>query len=240
MKPALLHLLPAYPRTINLPWKPNIDDGDIIATSEEARVIFTAPHVVVEEKIDGASVGAALIEDNALIRNRDHILRKGYHKKTAAKMQFASIWNWFYDHIELFKKINSHGPYSVYAEWCLAAHGIYYDQLKSLFNAFAIYDQCAGEFIDPEVGRKMLSEAGFVVPPLIHVGRIESYEQLEAWTREPSAFASNSLREGIYLKIGDGQWTTHRFKMVRADYVRGALWDSMEITKNKKEVTDAA
>ena len=70
------------------------------------------------------------------------------------------------------------------------------------------------------------------MPPLIHIGPIESYEQLEAWTQEPTPLATNTKREGIYLKIGDGRWMTHRFKMVRYDYMRGALWDNKVLKKN--------
>lgn len=131
-------VLPAFPRTPHLPYKPNAGDGDIVATSAELLAIEDLLWTV-EEKIDGASVGMALWEDEPLIRNRDHILRKGYVKETAAKKQFASIWGWFYNHKKAFEHINKLGPYSVYGEWCVAQHGIAYTKLPDWFIAYDLY-----------------------------------------------------------------------------------------------------
>ena len=233
MKPKQLDLLPEYPRTYHLPYKPNIDHGDDVAPPEEAEIIFKSPRVVVEEKIDGAGCAMALVNGHPLIRSREHFLKKGYRKETPAKIQFASVWNWFYQHQDMFRALEKElGGVSVYGEWMVAQHGIEYDLLESWFYPFALYDQERQWYYDPEYARSILEGVGFKMTPLVYIGPIESYEQLESWTRRPSNLAAHAQCEGVYLKIGDGKWMTQRFKMVRSDYVRGALWDGKILKKN--------
>ena len=86
-------LLPEFPRTLHLPYKPNTQHGDLVA--HDADILFgDEGNVWVEEKIDGASAGIAFIDGHPVIRNRSHILNKGFLKDTPAKKQFRPIWNW--------------------------------------------------------------------------------------------------------------------------------------------------
>lgn len=85
--------LPEYPRTLHLPHNPNAARNDLIASSKDVAEIFSSDNVYIEEKIDGANCGMMLIDDGKgesipLIRNRSHILSKGYNKGTPAKQQF--------------------------------------------------------------------------------------------------------------------------------------------------------
>ena len=63
--------------------------------------------LTVEEKIDGACVGIRHTGDEPIIRNREHILRKGYLKDTPAKMQFRPLWGYYYEHRENFAALNT-------------------------------------------------------------------------------------------------------------------------------------
>ena len=228
--------LPAFPRTKHLPYKPNATSNDLIATEAEAATVFSSL-VNIEEKIDGASVGICLHpKHNLIIRNRDHVLRKNYYKKTAAKEQFRSIWGWFYGNKTKFEHINEHGPYSVYGEWCLAQHGIYYDNLPDWFIAYDIYDYEVKKFLAPPVARKLLENAGFSLPPILSPSAL-NYEHLESLTNLTSAWTkyNSHLVEGVYLKTYNDQYVIDRFKMVGQSYVRGALWNSDRITKNSTE-----
>ncbi len=227
-------LLPEFPRTLHLPYKPNTQHGDLVAN--EADVIFRSPHVYVEEKIDGASAGMALIDEHPIIRNRNHILKKGFVKETPAKKQFTSIWGWFYENKKLFEfldVITSGRGVTVYGEWMWAQHGLYYDQLPSWFIAYDLFCHDLGEFVETHVARTCLQKAGFAVPPLLHSGPVKSYEQLEELSLQPSPFTTQGPREGVYIKISDGTLVTHRFKMVRQGFVQGGLWSEMQLQKNK-------
>jgi atypical dual specificity phosphatase len=231
--------LPEYPRTLHLPYKANAQRDDLIASDKDVEDIFVSDHVYVEEKIDGANCGMMLIghrrdNDIPLIRNRSHILTKGYNKSTPAKAQFSSVWNWFYSNKYKFEALNDLlGMHAgVYGEWMFALHGIRYDKLPSLFVAFDIYDYAQGHFLDTSVSRNALEKAGFDMIPLLHKGRIKDYEQLEAFCHEQSPFASEK-REGVYVKATDGVKIIKRFKMVRQDFKQGCNWSDRVITRNK-------
>ena len=232
MKPKNLHKLPEFPRTLHLPWKPNTQRGDL--TANDADIIFQLPHVYVEEKIDGANCGMALIDGHPVIRNRDHILKKGFQKDTPAKRQFVAIWNWFYDHQDFFEALEGVYPNaSVYGEWMVAQHGLEYDKLPGWFVAYDLYDYAEGQFVRTDKAREMLSVCGFDLVPLIWSGPVENYPQIEEFTLQPSPFTTKEPREGIYIKVSkDNRWITHRFKMVRHGFVQGKLWSKDALQKN--------
>jgi hypothetical protein len=49
----------------------------------------------------------------------------------------------------------------------------------------------------------------------------------------PSLFSTTDVREGIYVKLGDGTRLTHRFKRVRKNFIAGEHWMRRSITKNR-------
>ena len=227
-------ILPEYPRTRHIPWKPNTARGDLVASDAEAGIILSSEFVSVEEKIDGANCGMTLYEGEPLIRNHTHILRKGYFKDTPAKMQFSSIFNWFYKNKELFENLEKQaGPVAVYGEWMVAQHGLEYDLLPSLFIAFDLYDYERQLFVAPQLARPILTEAGFTLAPQLHAGPVGNYELLEALANQASPFTTCGLREGVYVKVSDDRWITARFKMVRQGFIQGGLWNEKKLKKNK-------
>ena len=226
-------MLPAFPKTAHLPYKPNSDRTDSVATESEAGIIFTHP-INIEEKIDCASMGVVWKDGNPIVRNRDHILRKGFVKETAAKKQFASVWNWVYEKKEKFIQLSEMGSYSVYGEWCVAQHGIHYTGLPDWFIAYDIYDYEKNVFLSPPIARKMLSDLGFHIPHLFHQGIYDGdYESLEVLANKVSTLSTSKV-EGIYIKVYDSGVITNRFKMVREDFKRGALWNPKVLQKNWK------
>ena len=227
-------LLPEFPRTRHLPHKPNAVRDDLVVTEAECAVIFSNKNTYVEEKVDGGNSAIMLYEDRPIIRNRTHVLSKGYLKDTPAKLQFRPIWNFFYENKKRFLDINEAvgGPVGIYGEWLYALHGIEYDRLPELFLAFDIYDPEAREYLDTGKARRLLRKVGFCAPPLLHSGPVESWEQLEALCNEPSPFSSTDRREGIYIKVSDGRYIVNRFKMVRSDFVQGCKWNEKCLKKN--------
>jgi hypothetical protein len=228
-------ILPDYPRTRHLPWKPNAKRDDLIATEKEAAIIFESENVFVEEKIDGASVGISVVDGHPVVRNRNHILNKGYdRRRTAAKMQFAAIWNWFYANQDKFQALMElAGPVTVYGEWLWAVHGLEYDQLPAYFIPYDLFDHNDRVYRATNLTREWLELAGFATVPLLHRGTVASYEDLEAFTLAPSPFTTLAPREGIYVKVTDGKQIVQRFKMVRRDFIQGEHWSHREIKKNQ-------
>lgn len=97
--------------------------------------------------------------------------------------------------------------------------------------AFDVYDWTAGKFMDPNKAALPLARAGFSVVPTVHHGRPDSYAHLERMANERTVFAP-SKGEGIYVKVSDGEWITHRFKMVREGFQQGSLLEE-KIKKNR-------
>jgi atypical dual specificity phosphatase len=225
---------PAFPRTAHLPFCPQAQRDDLIAKEAEAQVIFAQP-VCVEEKLDGANAGIVFLGDELFIRNRDHILRKGFDAKTPAKKQFAALWTWAYDHADHFEQlaVRSGRTLSVYGEWLYAKHTIHYDRLSALFIPFDLYDPDTRSFLDPRISRQLLADSGFEIPPLLHEGPVPSYEFLAEYLQRASAFA-DTLREGVYLKVGDGSQVTHRFKMVRTGFGQPPDWNRQKLIRNQR------
>lgn len=231
----LHHYLPEFPRTRHLPYRPNRTDGDLVASVDEVSFLFSFDDFIIEEKIDGSNCGMMLFEDNPVIRNRDHILKKGYLKDTPAKIQFRSTWNWFYDNKEKFEKlqnITESEHVAVYGEWCLALHGVKYNKLPSYFIAFDVFIHNTG-FLDSTKARKALQQAGFDVAPLLHDGGpIKNWQTLEEMCEKQSAYGEEKV-EGIYIKLSDDCHVTNRYKLLRSDYVQGSRWNPDEITKQE-------
>jgi hypothetical protein len=227
-------IIPEFPSTRHLPHKPNATRGDSIATTVEVKIIFQSDNVFLEEKIDGASLGITVIDGHPLIRNRNHVLNKGHQAKTAAKMQFSNVWGWYYKHQRLFQNlIDLLGPVSVYGEWLWAKHTVEYDQLPAYFVPYDIFEHDRRIYLATEIVRDSLERVGFATVPLLHHGKIESYEQLEDLTNQKSEFSSTAIREGVYLKVSDGEKVAHRFKMVRQGFIPGEHWSNKQITRNK-------
>lgn len=228
----LKRILPDYPSTLHINWKPNTSRNDMVASNLDCNILFNSI-VSVEEKIDGSNCGMALYDGHPVIRNSDHILAKGYVKNTPAKKQFASVFNWFYQYQKCFEKINAlAGPVGVFGEWMVMAHGMKYDKLPSYFIAFDLYDYEARNYVATPIARKLLKEAGFILAPQLHFGTISSYEQLELFANRPSPFSTTAKAEGIYVKISNDYWVTHRFKMVRADFKQGSLFGKTMVKNN--------
>lgn len=227
--------VPEYPRTRHVPHNPNLGTGDIVAYSHEAQIIFECPTVSVTEKVDGANCGMALLNDDPVIRNREHVLRKGYVKDTPAKKQFASVFNWFYENRDKFERLNSlyDGWVTVYGEWMVAQHGLEYDQLPSFFVTYDLYDPQAGRFVQTKYARQLLTDAGFDIVPEVYYGPVGNYDFLQTFLNQPSPFTTKGLREGIYLKLDGPNWVEDRFKMIRPGFIQGALWDADKIKKNR-------
>lgn len=230
-------VLPEYPSIRHLPWNPN-SKGDKIADEQEVSVIFSAKKLYVQEKIDGANCGMTYLDGFPVVRNRTKILRKGQEMKNPSLKQFASVWNWIHDRRERFVKLIEHGPYSVYGEWMVQQHGMVFDRLPEWFVAYDIYDYEKQHFLDPAVANGILKECGFSVvelemnPAFNYVGDLTSLFQrgngidlsklFEHFANMPSHFA-NAQREGIVVKVSDGEWITDRFKMVRQGFDQGCL-----------------
>lgn len=234
MNHELTKYLPDFPRTRHLPFNPNAKRDDLIASEKECAIIFESPNVYVEEKVDGANSGFTIHDNEPVIRNRNHILRKGYSGgKTAGKLQFAPAWNYFYENRQRFEDVFSYfgEEVGIFGEWLYLVHGIRYTRLPEYFMPFDLWHP-EQYWIDTKRVREACELAGFHVTPLLHQGSVPSYEFLADLCQQNSSF-TEGRREGVYIKVCDDKQVTHRFKMVRHDFIQGEFWQKNVMERNK-------
>jgi hypothetical protein len=212
-----------------LPWKPNASKTDKVAQSVEN--LFESDRVSIEEKVDGSNCGMGILDDVPIIRNRNHVIHKGFNGKTPAKMQFSSVWNWWHSNAENFQKLDEFGPFSVFGEWCIAQISMEYTKLPSWFLAHTLYDYDARKYVDTAVARDILTKSGFDLVPLLYWGKVPNFQFIES-LKKASEF-SDEPAEGVYLKICDGKYITKSFKMVRQGFEPGKLWSDKTLKKNR-------
>ena len=213
----LRRLCPDYPPTPH--WTDDLSDGhDWCAT----------------EKLDGAN--AALFLDNGQlhIRNRTHILQRGYYKDTPAKAQFVPLWAWAQAHKRNLLALErcAGAPIVVHGEWLWAVHGVRYHALAEPFVAFAVSRQHArGErFVDPHLARAWLESCGWTVPTLIGTGMFDP-----AWLTERTSAWGQEAMEGVVLARGDGVVRTAVAKWVRPGYLQNSEWNPDQLVRQEKE-----
>lgn len=212
-------IIPEFPRTPHL-------------TAENYREVELAQHVHVTEKVDGSGCAMAMYDGHPLIRSRKHILKKGHLGKTAAKKQFASIFNWWHKNKDCFERLQDvAGCVSVYGEWMYAQHGMEYDRLPDTFLAFDLYDYVAGKYIDPLEAYIYLRASGFLTVPELYSGKVADVDELGKYFGT-SELTTKAAREGMYIRVSDGKYVTYRCKLVREDFKQGELWNEKVITRN--------
>lgn len=246
MKTSFKDMLPEYPSLRHLPWKPN-SKGDKIATEQDVDVIFEGQKVYVQEKIDGANCGMGFLDGHPVVRTRTKILRKGQELKNPSQKQFASAWNWMHDRKDRFDKLDDAGPYAAFGEWMVQQHGMVYDKLPEWFVAYDVYDYEKQHFLDQQKANTILEDCGFETINIEFGGNLLAYlasqfgsaksyplvaGMFESMANMPSYFAVDAKREGIVVKVSDGEWTTDRFKMVRQGFDQGCLLGKT-LKKNK-------
>lgn len=219
---------------MHLPLEPNAQSDDKIASAADM-ALFLAGEISVQEKIDGASMGISIYNGEPLVRNRSHILRKGYSaRKTPAQQQFSRVWTWLYENVDKINAVTKAvgGTVGIYGEWLFARHTIAYNELPDWFVAYDIYCSDERKFIDPTLALKLLNDAGFATIKVVHNGLCTTDTLLKLRDGE-SNYAQNQLREGVYLKSGDGQWCTGRYKMVAPWFRSDDNWNKQQLVKNK-------
>lgn len=230
--------MPVFPSTPHLDIQPNKSLGDTIIEVPE----WNHRNILITEKIDGANMRIAIIDDIPYIGNRTHILNKAYKiNDRPAQQQFKSVWSWLYDKknyiIENIRKIESllNTNVTIYGEWVVAKHTISYDFLPDRFIAYDIYDSREEKFLDPPKAYEMLFKGGFTTPQVLLKNEYVDDNILKGLRDRKSSYIKreeNNLAEGIYISTGDGRIATGRYKMVTEGFKSNDNWNSQPLKKN--------
>lgn len=206
-------LCPDYPETLH--WTDELDTGQ---------------HWLATEKLDGANAALFLDRGQLHIRNRTHILRRGYHKDTPAKAQFVPLWAWAQAHTRAIEAVERRAgePIVIHGEWLWALHGGRYTQLPTPFIAFAVSRQQGRttRFIDPGLARVWLQDAGLQVPHLVGEGAFD-----RAWLDDRVSSLGTELAEGVVLACGNGRDRTLVAKWIRPGYEQNGRWNPERLVR---------
>ena len=172
----------------------------------------------VQEKIDGANMGVSF-NDGPVLRNREHILRKGYSKiKTNAKKQFTPAWNWLHEHEKDIRKIEKmwQSPISIYGDWMFFQHSLYYDKLPDTFMAYDIWSVEDNKYLAPNIVANLLLETNicFMAPEKVTFNTIQ---EIIDFSERDSEYRTG-LREGIVIKIAENEFLKDTFKVVKTRF----------------------
>jgi hypothetical protein len=110
--------------------------------------------------------------------------------------------------------------------------GYLFNTNHSPFLTYDIYDPQQGKFLDTRLAQTILTRIGFAVTPIVYEGKFPTEEHLDLLLNGDTIFSTKAKREGLYIKVSDGQWITHRFKMVRPGFVPGALFLKDDFLRN--------
>lgn len=206
------HRIPHFNKDIS-----NMTHDDICTESE----IQFPIKCYVQEKIDGANMGVSWLNDGPVLRNRKHILNKGYSKiKTPAKKQFTSAWNWIHKHESDIKKAEKiwESPITIFGEYMWAKHSIEYNKLPDWFIAYDIWSVNDEKFLSPIMVDQILSQTSikYIKPietTLNSVQDIISLSEMESSYRD-------GIVEGIVIKTSNGDFLNQSWKVVNSKFER--------------------
>lgn len=187
----------------------------------------------IQEKVDGSNMGVSWYKDGPILRNRSHILKKGYTKiTTPAKEQFKSSWNWVHCHkndIKYLKNILM-SDITVYGEWMNFSHSIFYDKLPDTFIAYDVWVVEDRRFISPKIFEKLMNETDikFIKPMKVKFNSLN--EIIEA--SERLSLYREGICEGIVFKSTDGKFVDDTWKVVNKYFERRDDFNTSVPVKN--------
>lgn len=249
---ACFGVLPDFPRTRHLPHDPCAARDDLVMSMEDVQEASKSCDILlVDEKLDGSNCGIACIDNEVYVRNRNHILRKGYTGRgTPAKDQFAPIWQFAHelkkDILALQEELNLPSC-AFYGEWLWAKHTLGYDRLnKRYLYIFDVWIPTERMFLDPRIWKDKMTNlqqrnlrfTGIAptvaeLPPSALVNGVAANHRFgPSVLRSEDASGPENMRgqrEGVYVKGIKGDRVVFRAKAVRREFV-----DSMDDHWNKK------
>ena len=186
-----------------------------------------------QEKVDAANMGVSW-DETALLRNRNHILKKGYSKiRTPAKEQFKSAWNWVHAHENDIKSVEKVWgcKVSIYGEWMWAQHSLDYDNIPDWFLAYDIWSVDDKKFIAPLIVEGLLSKTSIHYIPTRQMV-FDNLDTVKKVAELPSAYREGT-REGIVIKTVKGDFVDKFYKVVNDFFERRDDFNEVDLIKNK-------
>lgn len=180
--------------------------------SDDEVASFLAHEVVVEEKIDGASLGLSSDKSGELLAQN----RGSWLSPDTAHPQFRALWPWLAPRREAL--VDALWPDLIlFGEWCAAVHSVHYDALPDWFLGFDVFDRSVGRFWSTRRRDELLEHLGLHRVPRLGRGRFAVDGLVDLMT---TSRVGSSPMEGIYVRTESELWLKGRAKLVRAEFVQ--------------------
>lgn len=187
----------------------------------------------IEEKVDGANCGVSWLNEGPVLRNREHVLKKGYSNiRTPAKKQFTSAWNWVHKHEKDIRLVESiwESPITIFGEWMFAQHSLEYNKLPDMFIAYDIWSVDDRKYLSPEMVENLLSKTNIsYIKPIKKT--LTSIEDIITLSEMKSSYR-DGLVEGIVIKTSKGEFLEDVWKVVNKHFTRREDFNK-ELIRNK-------
>lgn len=191
-------------------------DDKILGGGDLAALVGPHHHIIVEEKVDGANMGIFISreENKIMVQNRSHFISSKYHA------QFGPLDHWLAQHAGDLWSLLIPGRHILYGEWLYATHSVKYTHLPGWFVAYDLYDRMTKKFASRQVLAELLATTSIPHVPLVFEGSVGDLEELKSMVAGPSRY-NQAQREGVVVRICDGDKLVSRAKLVRADFIAG-------------------
>ena len=143
------------------------------------------PHIIIQEKLDGANASFRRVGDKTLAFSRNNQLEVG---KT-----LRGFFEWTQENINP-DSIKDHLIY--YGEW-LVRHKLDYGENHNKFYLFDIYDNNKGEYLDFDAVKSESTRLGLLHVPVFYEGEFQSLEHIQSFVGKS---VLGEIGEGIVLK----------------------------------------
>lgn len=216
-----------FPHTPHLAWLGSgTPRGDKVLGAAELRE-FLSGQLVVEEKLDGASLGFSVDEGGGL-RGQN---RGSYLDLDDLQGQWKPLTRWLSTRRHVLEEALA-PDLMLFGEWCYAVHSVRYLGLPDWFLAFDVFDRAAGQFWSADRRNELVRRLGIAVVPELARGRFR-LDELKTFLG-PSALADGAA-EGLYLRRELGGHLLERAKLVRAEFVQAIEehWSKRHLEANQ-------
>lgn len=181
-----------YPRTLHFPFSKGITSDDKIL---ETTVHFNNREIVVTEKMDG--------ENSTVYRN--------YYHARSLSSEHKWYHSWLLGYIKTFQYLIPEN-YRICGEYLFARHSIKYENLKSYFQVFSVWneDVC----LSWDETESFCNQLGLETVPVLYRGLYD-----EDKIKEIAKEVVSKGGEGIVVRVTDSFWYED-FSVSVAKYVR--------------------
>lgn len=216
-----------FPHTPHLAWLgPGSPRDDKVLDPADVRELLSG-EVVVEEKVDGASLGFS-VGDSGTLRAQS---RGSYLDSDALGGQWKPLKRWL--SMRQFALAEALAPdLMLFGEWCYAVHSLRYTNLPDWFLGYDVYDRKSREFWSVDRRNELTRRLDLAVVPELGRGRfdLDGLEKLLGRSK-----LSDGPPEGLYVRREEGGRLLRRAKLVRSEFVQniGEHWSKRRIEVNQ-------